>query len=61
MVVLAFHSLEDRPVKQRFRELTKFGEFIAISRKALRPNAEETANNRRARSARLRCIERIAH
>jgi 16S rRNA (cytosine1402-N4)-methyltransferase len=61
MVVLAYHSLEDRPVKQRFRELTKFGEFIAVSRKALRPNAEETANNRRARSARLRCIERIAH
>jgi 16S rRNA (cytosine1402-N4)-methyltransferase len=61
MLVLAYHSLEDRPVKQRFRELTSGGEFLAISRKALRPNAEEAANNRRARSARLRCIERIAH
>jgi 16S rRNA (cytosine1402-N4)-methyltransferase len=59
MVMLAYHSLEDRPVKQRFRELTKTGEFIAISRKAMRPDAEELVNNRRARSARLRCIERI--
>jgi len=61
LVMLAYHSLEDRPVKQRFRELTKTAEFIAISRKAMRPDAEETANNRRARSARLRCIERQAH
>lgn len=60
MVILAYHSLEDRPVKQRFRELTESQEFIAISRKAMRPDAEELANNRRARSARLRCIERIS-
>jgi 16S rRNA (cytosine1402-N4)-methyltransferase len=59
LVMLAYHSLEDRPIKQRFRELTKSKEFIAISRKAMRPDAEELANNRRARSARLRCIERI--
>jgi 16S rRNA (cytosine1402-N4)-methyltransferase len=61
MVVLAYHSLEDRPVKQRFRELTKTEEFSAVSRKAMRPEAEEIANNRRARSARLRCIERVSH
>jgi 16S rRNA (cytosine1402-N4)-methyltransferase len=59
MIMLAYHSLEDRPVKQRFRELTRTGQFIAISRKAMRPDARELANNRRARSARLRCIERI--
>jgi 16S rRNA (cytosine1402-N4)-methyltransferase len=59
MIVLAYHSLEDRPVKQRFRELTKTGEYAAVSRKAMRPDAEEVANNRRARSARLRCIERV--
>jgi 16S rRNA (cytosine1402-N4)-methyltransferase len=59
MIVLAYHSLEDRSVKQRFRELTKTGEYVAVSRKALRPDAEEVANNRRARSARLRSIERV--
>jgi 16S rRNA (cytosine1402-N4)-methyltransferase len=61
LLMLAYHSLEDRPIKQRFRELTKTGEFISLSRKAMRPDAEEVANNRRARSARLRCIERVAH
>ncbi|HKV55339.1 MAG TPA: 16S rRNA (cytosine(1402)-N(4))-methyltransferase RsmH [Candidatus Binataceae bacterium] len=61
LIVLAYHSLEDRPVKRRFRELSKSGEFIGITRKAMRPNAEEMANNRRSRSARLRCIERVAH
>ena len=59
MVVLAYQSLEDRPVKHRFRELAKTGEFILISRKAIRPDPEEVSNNRRSRSARLRCIERV--
>jgi 16S rRNA (cytosine1402-N4)-methyltransferase len=58
MIVLAYHSLEDRPVKQRFRELTDSGVFAAITRRAQRPTADEVARNRRARSARLRCIER---
>jgi 16S rRNA (cytosine1402-N4)-methyltransferase len=60
MVVLAYQSLEDRPVKERFRELAKTGEFNTVSRKVMRPDAEEVANNRRARSARLRCIERAS-
>jgi 16S rRNA (cytosine1402-N4)-methyltransferase len=60
MVLLAYHSLEDRPVKQCFRDLAKTNEFVAISRKAMRPGSEEMANNRRARSARLRCIERVS-
>jgi len=61
MAILAYHSLEDRLVKRRFRELSTTGEFIAVSRKAIRPGAEEMANNPRARSARLRCLERVAH
>ncbi len=60
MIVLAYHSLEDRPVKQHFRELVQGGGFAAVTRKALRPGADEAASNPRARSARLRCIERIA-
>jgi 16S rRNA (cytosine1402-N4)-methyltransferase len=61
LLMLAYHSLEDRPIKQHFRALMKTGEFMEVSRKAIRPNAAEVANNRRARSARLRCIEKIAH
>jgi 16S rRNA (cytosine1402-N4)-methyltransferase len=60
LITLAYHSLEDRPIKQCFRDLVKTGTFAAVSRKAIRPDAEEIANNRRARSARLRCIEKVS-
>jgi 16S rRNA (cytosine1402-N4)-methyltransferase len=60
MIMLAYHSLEDRPIKQRFRELVGDGSFAAVTRKALRPSEAESAENPRARSARLRCIERAA-
>ncbi|MGH7815704.1 MAG: 16S rRNA (cytosine(1402)-N(4))-methyltransferase RsmH [Candidatus Binataceae bacterium] len=58
MAVIAYHSLEDRPVKERFRELAHDGDFTAVARKAIKPSAAEIACNPRARSARLRCIER---
>ncbi len=60
MVVIAYHSLEDRPVKQRFRELAAQGGFVLPRGKALRPSMAEIAHNRRARSARLRWIEKTA-
>lgn len=60
MIVLAYHSLEDRAVKERFRELKRSGEYSAITGKVMKPQRTEIANNPRARSARLRCIERIA-
>ncbi len=58
LAVIAYHSLEDRPVKHRFRALVSEGNFKALTPKALRPSAAECARNPRARSARLRCIER---
>ena len=60
MLVISYHSLEDRPVKERFRELARGDEYTAIARKVIKPSAAETARNPRARSARLRCIERSA-
>lgn len=60
IVILAYHSLEDRPVKRRFRELAQSGGFTLATRKAMRPAAAEIAQNSRARSARLRCLERSA-
>jgi 16S rRNA (cytosine1402-N4)-methyltransferase len=56
--ILAYHSLEDRPVKHRFRTLAHDGEFELLTPKAMRPRASECAHNPRARSARLRAIER---
>lgn len=58
MAVLAYHSLEDRPVKHRFRALTHDGEFELLTPKAMRPRASECTHNPRARSARLRAVER---
>ena len=60
MAVLAYHSLEDRAVKNRMRELGETCEFTLPVRKAIRPSGVEIAQNPRARSARLRCVERTA-
>jgi len=61
IVMLAYHSLEDRRIKQRFRKLSTSGEFTLITRRAARPSEGEVARNRRARSARLRCLARAAN
>jgi len=61
MLVISYHSLEDRPVKERFRELVRGGGYVEISRKVIKPSAAETGRNPRARSARIRCIERSAN
>jgi 16S rRNA (cytosine1402-N4)-methyltransferase len=57
LAVIAFHSLEDRPVKQTFRALHGHG-YRELVRKPVRPGDEETRANPRARSARLRAIAR---
>ncbi|HYB91890.1 MAG TPA: 16S rRNA (cytosine(1402)-N(4))-methyltransferase RsmH [Candidatus Binataceae bacterium] len=60
MAVIAYHSLEDRAVKERMRGLSRAGGYLAVTRKVVRPSQREVARNPRARSARLRCIERMA-
>jgi 16S rRNA (cytosine1402-N4)-methyltransferase len=59
-VFIAFHSLEDRRVKLAFRELSAkpAPRFRRLTFKAQRPSADEVARNPRARSARLRAVER---
>jgi len=61
VAVISFHSLEDRIVKQAFRDHEAAGEVEVVTRKPLRPSAAEVATNRRARSARLRVAERTVH
>jgi 16S rRNA (cytosine1402-N4)-methyltransferase len=60
LVVIAFHSLEDREVKQAFRDLAAGGEYRLLTRKPLRPGEDEERDNPRARSARLRGLEKVA-
>ena len=57
LVVIAFHSLEDREVKRTFRGLAQRG-FTLLTRRPVRPSAAETLQNPRSRSARLRALER---
>jgi 16S rRNA (cytosine1402-N4)-methyltransferase len=59
MAVIAFHSLEDREVKQTFRALGTQG-FSVLTRRPTRPGPEEVNANPRSRSARLRGLERVA-
>ncbi|HVR71147.1 MAG TPA: 16S rRNA (cytosine(1402)-N(4))-methyltransferase RsmH [Vicinamibacteria bacterium] len=59
LAVIAFHSLEDREVKNAFRDLAREG-FSLLTKKPARPSPEEVARNPRARSARLRGLERVA-
>ncbi len=56
--VLTFHSLEDRLVKNRFKELAQSGQWRLVNKHAIAPSYEEVRQNRRARSAKLRVIER---
>lgn len=72
MVVISYHSLEDRRVKRIFRHGNLQGEPIrdvygtpitpwrALMRKPVSPSSEEIAANPRARSARLRAAERTS-
>ena len=58
MAVISYHSLEDRAVKTRFRELAAGGGFVQVNNKAMKPAPDEIARNPRSRSAKLRCLER---
>jgi 16S rRNA (cytosine1402-N4)-methyltransferase len=57
--VIAFQSLEDRRVKQAFRRLAADAQWRVLTKKPLRPLRDEIARNPRARSARLRVLERL--
>jgi 16S rRNA (cytosine1402-N4)-methyltransferase len=81
VAIIAFHSLEDRRVKQRFAELAgrrqtppragggpppplpsepeEAPRARLLTRKAVKPSEDETRDNPRARSARLRAVERL--
>lgn len=69
--IISYHSLEDRMVKRRFRDLTTTerdtitgqnvgaAPFELLTKKALQPDAHEIEQNPRVRSAKFRAIRRI--
>lgn len=70
LAIMSYHSLEDRMVKRKFRELTtpekdsytggisKEAPFILLTKKPIRPSEEEIASNPRSRSALLRAVSK---
>ena len=59
LVVISFHSLEDRIVKDSLREGVKQGHYKLLTKKPVTPGDEEIGRNPRARSAKLRAAERV--
>ena len=58
LVVIAFHSLEDRAVKRALAQGARDGQWTVRTPKPLTPSVGEIARNPRARSAKLRAAER---
>ena len=59
IAIIAFHSLEDRIAKRFFREKQKEGLARVLTKKPIVPSPEEIKNNPRARSAKLRVLQKL--
>jgi len=58
LVVLSYHSLEDRAVKQAFRRFDRAGVLRTLTKKVIVPSEAEQAANPRSRSAKMRVAEK---
>ncbi|MEK9186171.1 MAG: 16S rRNA (cytosine(1402)-N(4))-methyltransferase, partial [Patescibacteria group bacterium] len=54
IAIISFHSLEDRLVKNYFRDFQKADKLKILTKKPVIPSREESQNNPRARSAKMR-------
>jgi len=59
LAVISFHSLEDRIIKRFFQNLKTGGSVNILTKKVVTPSWSEVTRNKRARSAKLRVIEKI--
>jgi 16S rRNA (cytosine1402-N4)-methyltransferase len=57
IVIISFMSLEDRKVKESFRELKRIGRALILTKKPLTPSEQEVRMNPPSRSAKLRAVE----
>jgi len=59
LVIVSYHSLEDRAVKHGFRAWGKKPGYAVVTKKPLTADEGSVSENPRARSAKLRCLERL--
>ncbi len=59
LVIISFHSLEDRRVKDAFREGERSGLYRVLTKKPVTASAAEVGRNARSRSAKLRAAESV--
>jgi 16S rRNA (cytosine1402-N4)-methyltransferase len=59
LVIISFHSLEDRIVKDALRAGAQAGKYRLLTKKPVPAGEEEIAANPRSRSAKLRAAERV--
>jgi 16S rRNA (cytosine1402-N4)-methyltransferase len=57
VVIISFMSLEDRKVKESFRELKRTGRALILTKKPITPSEQEVRMNPPSRSAKLRAVE----
>jgi 16S rRNA (cytosine1402-N4)-methyltransferase len=60
IVIISFHSLEDRKVKNSFRDLARTGKAILLTKKPVVPGDREVRENPPSRSAKLRAVELVS-
>lgn len=60
LVIISYHSLEDRIVKWGLKELEKEGKGIVCTKKVIVPTEEEIRHNKSARSAKMRVFKKIS-
>ncbi len=59
LVIISFHSLEDRIVKDKFREGSQQGAYKLLTKKPVTAGEQEIEINPRSRSAKMRAVEKI--
>ena len=59
LVLISFHSLEDRLVKDAFREFGRAGQFEVLTKKPVVAGEQEQMRNPRSRSAKMRAAEKV--